>query len=297
MADATEVRSDSAPTPADAPAKPATEIVTAAAPAAEMAAATEAANTVETPIIAAPAAAPASALRGLAAIRSNITPAMPANRSALLAGGIGFALGAGLLLATIGAMGVGDLVAAPTPGAAAWTATAEETRALKQTIVKLEAQVAELKASIDTAARTVNTQRAQIADRDQRSTRTQAEMQTRLVKIGDALDRIEKRAAAAVATETTGSVAPGYAAAVAQPPAAEAKTPPPVATGWFIRDIFRGRALVANRRGVFEAAPGLHLPELGRVEAVTRQNGRWVVITEKGIITVMRRPRSANEAN
>jgi hypothetical protein len=42
---------------------------------------------------------------------------------------------------------------------------------------------------------------------------------------------------------------------------------------------------------VFEAAPGLHLPGLGRVEAVTRENGRWVVITEKGIITAMRRPR------
>jgi hypothetical protein len=55
--------------------------------------------------------------------------------------------------------------------------------------------------------------------------------------------------------------------------------------------VFRGRALVSSPRGVFEAAPGLHLPGLGRVEAVTRENGRWVVITEKGIITAMRRPR------
>ena len=250
-----------------------------------------------TPAATPAAAAPRFAAAGMGKVRTAITAAIPANRSALLAAGLGFAVAAGLLAAALGAMGVGHLVAAPTP--APWTAAVEETRILKQTVAKLDAQVAGLKASVEAASRHADTRRVQSAERDQRSARTQAAVQARLVKIGDALDRLEKRAAAAAATDTTGSVAPQYAAAAAaaaaQPPATAAETPakPPVVAGWVIRNVLRGRALVANRRGVFEAAPGLFLPELGRVEAVTRQNGRWVVVTEKGIITAMRRPRAA----
>jgi hypothetical protein len=229
-------------------------------------------------------------------VRTSIATAIPANRPALLAAGLGFAVGAGLLAAALGAIGVGHLVAAPTP--TPWTAAAEETRILKQAVARLDVQVAGLKASVDAASRHANTQRTQGTEREQRSARAQAEMQARLVKIGDAVERLEKRVAAAVATDATGSVAPRYAAAAAgaqPPPATAAETPvrPPVAAGWVIRNVMRGRALVANRRGVFEAAPGLFLPDLGRVEAVTRQNGRWVVVTENGIITAMRRPRAA----
>jgi hypothetical protein len=116
-------------------------------------------------------------------------------------------------------------------------------------------------------------------------------MQTRLARIGDTVERLEKRVTAAAAAEATGTVAPAHAVAAA---AATPKMPPepPVAAGWVIRDVFRGRALVASRRGVFEAAPGLFLPELGRVEAVTRRNGRWMVVAEKGIITTAHRPRA-----
>lgn len=271
MADATEAQGEHVPTPAEAPAEAATATESTAAP-------------------------PRAAAAWIGKVRTTITAAIPANRSALVATGIGFVAGAGLLLATLGVMGVGHLFAAPTAEAAPWTAAAEETRILKQTVAELGAQVAGLKASIETSNRHASTQRAQIADRYQRNIRAQAEMQTRLAKIGDTVERLEKRVAAAVAADATGTVAPRYAAAAAeaQPPAAQAKTPPkpPIAAGWSIREVFRGRAVVASRRGVFEAAPGLHLPDLGRVEAVTREKGRWVVIAEKGIITTMRRPRA-----
>ncbi|MPZ57087.1 MAG: hypothetical protein GEU91_11440 [Rhizobiales bacterium] len=234
-------------------------------------------------------------------LRAGLASAIPAKRSALLGAGIGFATGTGLLIGTIGFMGAGHLFAASTPAPAPWSAV--EAGALKQSVTKLEAQIMGLKASVEASKRLASTQRAQITDRYERGARTQVEMQTRLAKIGDAVERLEKRLAAAVTADTTGTVAPRYAAAAAagaatagtEPPAAEAKTPPmpAVAAGWVIRDVFRGRALVANRRGVFEAAPGLRLPDLGRVEAVTRQNGRWVVVTERGIITAMRRPSSA----
>jgi hypothetical protein len=53
-----------------------------------------------------------------------------------------------------------------------------------------------------------------------------------------------------------------------------------------VRDVRNGRALVESRYGtVFVAAAGANLPGLGRVEAVRRRDGEWVVVTAKGIIT------------
>jgi hypothetical protein len=212
-------------------------------------------------------------------------------RYALLAGGLGFAAGVGLLAGGIGIMGAGHLFASPTKAPAPWAGIANETRALKQSLSKLEAQVASLKTSIEASNRQASTQRSQVTARYEQSAKTQNETQTQLGKISDAVERLEKRVAAIVASEATGSIAPKHVAA----PPPHAIQPPPekpaVAQDWSIRSVFRGRALVSSPRGVFEAAPGLHLPGLGRVEAVTRENGRWVVITEKGIITAMRRPR------
>jgi hypothetical protein len=242
-------------------------------------------------------------------VRGSIPVARPAfpgfmpGRAALVAGGIGFAAGLVLLGGAVAVLGIGRPVAAPTV-APAWIAAAEDTRVLKQTVHKLEQQVSGLKASVDASNKHASSQRAQIASRYEQGAKSQGEMQTRLAKIGDAVDRLEKRVAAAAAVETTGSIAPRNVApattvAAATPPAAAVAEPKPPAEpaivgGWAIRDVFRGRALVSNRRGVFEAAPGLFLPELGRVEAVTRRNGRWVVVTEKGIITTMHRPRAAD---
>jgi hypothetical protein len=224
-------------------------------------------------------------------VRSSLTAAVPA-RSALVAGGIGFVAGAGLLTAAVSAPALGHLfatTASPPP----WNAAIEDIQTLKRSIAKLDAKIASLKTSVDAATRHANTQRAQITERTQHEARAQTDMQARLTKIDDAIDRLEKRATAAAAADITGSVAPRYAAAAAGAPAPAAKpAEPPIVKGWVIRHISHGHALVANRNGMFEAAPGLLLPELGRVQAVTRKDGRWVVVTDKGIITTaMRRPR------
>ena len=46
------------------------------------------------------------------------------------------------------------------------------------------------------------------------------------------------------------------------------------------------RALVASRYGgEFLVTPGSVLPGLGQVDAVKRQDGQWVVVTARGLIT------------
>jgi hypothetical protein len=55
---------------------------------------------------------------------------------------------------------------------------------------------------------------------------------------------------------------------------------------WVVQDVRRGRALVENSSGgVFAVAVGSVLPGLGVVESIKRQDGQWVVVTARGVIT------------
>ena len=66
-----------------------------------------------------------------------------------------------------------------------------------------------------------------------------------------------------------------------------------------MQDVRGGRALIVSRYGaIFDVAAGSVLPGLGRVEAIKRQDGKWVIVTAHGVIanvkarsteTVMRR--------
>ena len=73
--------------------------------------------------------------------------------------------------------------------------------------------------------------------------------------------------------------------------AAAAPQEPPKLTdrilpNWVVHDVQNGHALVESRYGgVFVAVPGGNLPRLGRVEAVRRQDGGWIVVTARGTIT------------
>jgi hypothetical protein len=87
-----------------------------------------------------------------------------------------------------------------------------------------------------------------------------------------------------VAHDITGSVT-----ALAPAPQLEApETRPasvPVLDGWRVRSVFNGAALIQTRAGgVMEVEPGDNLPGIGRIEAIRRQDGRWVVVTSKGLI-------------
>ena len=164
-----------------------------------------------------------------------------------------------------------------------------EVNALRGVITQLSAEVASLKASIDTQTKAANAQMAKLADKVERAEKAQAEPASRVAKLSELLEKIEKRTAAqaqpgttiAAATpaapETTGSIAP------------KQQDRPPVVNGWVLHEVFNGRAMVENERmGVFEVVPGANLPGIGRVETIRRQEGRWVVVTPKGWIVSQR---------
>ena len=88
-------------------------------------------------------------------------------------------------------------------------------------------------------------------------------------------------AAPLAAKDITGSISPP-AAAPATAPKVEARLP--TVEGWVLRDVANGSALIEGRRGMFEVYAGDPVPGLGRVDAIRRQDGRWVVVTSKGLI-------------
>lgn len=182
------------------------------------------------------------------------------------------------------AVGAAAAFALAKPQASADDARTIEVNALRGVIAQLSNDVASLKASIESNAKSANTQMTKIAERVDRAEKAQAEPAQRVAKLSELLERLDKRTAAAAQTqlqaqapEVTGSIAP------------KQQDRPAVINGWVVREVFRGGAMVENdRMGLFEVVPGANLPGLGRVETIRRQDGRWVVVTPKGFIVSQR---------
>jgi hypothetical protein len=51
-----------------------------------------------------------------------------------------------------------------------------------------------------------------------------------------------------------------------------------------VRDVRRGIALIEGRYGLIEVETGDTLPGLGRIEGIRKQDGRWIVVTSRGLI-------------
>jgi hypothetical protein len=129
--------------------------------------------------------------------------------------------------------------------------------------------VAVLKASFGESQTGAAARLLELVQQVNRTERSEADLAARLA-------RLEKPGVgkADVSSEITGSV---RAAAPASPA-------PPVAENWVLWRVYNGRALVQGRRGYFDVVPGANLPDLGVVREITQKDGRWVVITENGVI-------------
>jgi gas vesicle protein len=228
-----------------------------------------AATTIDPPIE--PAAVKAAELSPRIWPRFTIRPRH--KRYGVLAASVTFAAALGAVIGALASSG-----SAP-PSAKSDVAAIEQTKTMQQSIAKLNKEIAALKTNLDQASKTAHTQIAKISD------------------------RLEHQAA-----EITGSIAPpqtiGAAPMAAQVPLPRpaqrlAVEPPPahipVVTGWTIHDFRNGYVFVANHGEVYQAQLGAPLPGLGPVQSIKRQDGRWMVLTPRGIIVSMRDRRYFEE--
>jgi hypothetical protein len=206
------------------------------------------------------------------------------SRVAQLAAAVALAAALGAVAGSLSVAGVAHLWP---PGATAPKSAMAEANALQAMKAEL-AELSALKASLDGAARSANSQFTKIGERLDRVERAQIEPAAKLAHVAEAIDRLEKKSvtasaapAASAAPETTGGLGN-------KPPATpgEAKLPDKILQNWVVQDVRRGRALVENSSGgVFAVAAGSVLPGLGLVESIKRQDGQWVVVTARGLIT------------
>jgi hypothetical protein len=221
------------------------------------------------------------------AVEAPAAPVSPAasvriNRFALLAASVAIAAAIGAMGGALGASGLMRSAEVEVAEAAPMPTIVDETRAVQTALTQLRADLAALKTSIDAGAKSANGQFAKITERFDRVERAQSEPNAKMTKAIEAVERLEKRVDAAATRDVTGSVTPP------QPAAANASAPPQqtsIVEGWVVRDVYRGAAMIQGRRfGVIEVETGDIIPGIGRVEAIRKQDGRWVVVTPKGLI-------------
>jgi hypothetical protein len=163
---------------------------------------------------------------------------------------------------------------------------------LEASLSRIDADIQALKTGLDHTAKLGMSQFNKTSERLDRVEKAQAEPAAKLAKLSEAVDKLRATplataapaaAATATAKDVTGSVSPSAAAAT--PPKVEVGRLPLV-EGWVLRDVAHGGALIEGRRGVYEVYAGDDVPGLGRIDAIRRQDGRWVVVTSKGLIAV-----------
>jgi hypothetical protein len=205
------------------------------------------------------------------AANASAAPEATAGRRMSIAAIVTIAAAVGAIGGSLATAGVGHyLKADQTASIAASTAAAEQARTVDSAIAKINADIAALKSS-STA------QSAKMVERIEKVEKAQAEPAAKLAKLSEAVDKLRAPAATPAATpapETTGSIKP----TAAQPSRL------PVVEGWTLREVFDGTATVVGRAGIFDVIPGDPLPGVGRVDAIRRQDGRWVVVTSRGLI-------------
>jgi hypothetical protein len=159
------------------------------------------------------------------------------------------------------------------------------TRALEASVARIDADILALKVGVEHTSKIGMSQFTKTSERLDKVEKAQAEPAAKIAKLSDAVDKLRGAPATAVAApaaakEVTGSIS--VPAAATAPKVEVARLP--TVEGWLLRDVADGGALIEGRQGIYEVYAGDPVPGLGRVDAIRRQDGRWVVVTSKGLI-------------
>jgi len=216
-------------------------------------------------------------------------------RFGAIAAMVALATVAGALGGALATAGIGKLVAGEPVQESTQASTKDS--ALEASVARLDAEIVALKAGLEHNSKTTTGQFNKASDRLDKVEKAQAEPAAKLAKLSETVDKLRASqalaptaaATPAAAKDITGSI-PQQVAAVTPPASAPAAPPKPetarlpTVEGWVLRDVANGSALIESRRGMYEVYAGDPIPGLGRVDAIRRQDGRWVVVTSKGLI-------------
>jgi hypothetical protein len=181
-------------------------------------------------------------------------------RYALLAASVAIAAVIG---AVTGAATTGGFSKAPPVDVAA----IEENKAMQQSVARLTKEITSLKGSLDAANRSASSQ---------------------IAKISEWLNRETANVTGSVPPQTQAAPSAPVPAARPEPAATAMQSRFSIVPDWTIRETRDGFVYVQGHGDIYQVVPGAPLPGLGPVEQIKRQDGRWLVVTPKGIIVSMR---------
>jgi len=129
--------------------------------------------------------------------------------------------------------------------------------------------------------------------------RSQRDLVAKLDQVQQRLERLENQFSSAPSTGTAQPLekpaATKNAPLPVQPaaPAISAGAPKPTTAlaqmkrieSWEVMEVVDGTATLAGPRGIIEVSNGDVVPGVGRVQSISRREGRWVVATSRGVIT------------
>ncbi|MDO9564132.1 MAG: hypothetical protein Q7J60_21145 [Bradyrhizobium sp.] len=204
------------------------------------------------------------------------------------------ALAAVVALAAIaGALG-GALATAGVMQFAGGTSTGSNNLVLEATVARIDADILALKASVEQTSKVGIVRDNKTSDRLDKVEKAQAEPAAKLARLTEAVEKLKAAqaapvpvAAAAASKDITGSISPPATAAAAAVPLPAPKPEVarlPTVEGWVLREVAHGGALIEGRQGIYEVYAGDPVPGLGRIDAIRKQDGRWVVVTSKGLV-------------
>jgi hypothetical protein len=225
-----------------------------------------------------------------AKVETEATPeASGTRRMSAMAAVVALAVVAGALGGALATAGIGHFVGGDQ---AAAKDSAQKDSALEASVARIDADIVTLKASLEHTAKMGMSQFNKTSDRLDKVEKAQTEPAAKLAKLSEAVDKLRAAPAAApaavaaapvAAREVTGTVSPPATTAAMAPPKPEVARLPTV-EGWVLRDVGNGGALIEGRQGIYEVYAGDPVPGLGRVDAIRKQDGKWVVVTSKGLI-------------
>ena len=147
----------------------------------------------------------------------------------------------------------------------------DETRAVWSAVTQLQNDIAVLKFNTESTPRTGSSNSG-----SNNTSASSSSAPGQISHLNERFDRIERRIDALATKDTTGTVPAA--------PLQKIGTRAPLA-GWSVRDVYRNAALIQGTKlGMMEVSPGDDIPGLGRIHSIRQQDGRWVVVTSRGII-------------
>ena len=132
----------------------------------------------------------------------------------------------------------------------------------------------------------VEGQRAELASQNAqlagRLDKIERDTDSKLGRTSERMDRVERQLADPTPIGT--SAKPVAAKAAPGLPATKPDVSPAGPSGYLLRGVQDGVALIQTRRGTIEVEQGDIIPGIGRVQAIERRGGRWTVVTTTGVI-------------